>query len=145
MNNCILVASGPCLENIVTRFKSVWPCMSPTSVSMMRPIKKEKRLTPKRKSSLRCLRLNTVGCMSTIAVTRLSTHTNWWDRSGRKLCATVSGKIWPAEVTWTPSWRRRRSRRVCLHTWLSSPRNTIMMKKSAAHRVEKGIMLTARG
>lgn len=34
---------------------------------------------------------------------------------------------------------------VCLNTWLSSPKNTIMMKKSAAHRVEKGIMLTARG
>lgn len=34
---------------------------------------------------------------------------------------------------------------VCLCTWLSSPKNTIMMKKSAAHRVEKGIMLTARG
>lgn len=34
---------------------------------------------------------------------------------------------------------------VCLYTWLSSPKNTIMIKKSAAHRVEKGIMLTARG
>lgn len=30
-------------------------------------------------------------------------------------------------------------------TWLSSPRKTIMIKKKAAHRGEKGIMLTARG
>lgn len=101
MHYRIVVASGPCLEKFIVIFKDVnpclqivvsvcvWPCVSPTSVSMMRPIKKEKRLTPRRKSSLRCLRLNKVGCMSTIAVTRLSTHTNWWDRNDRKLHVTV--------------------------------------------------------
>lgn len=53
---------------------------NPTSMSMMRPIRKENRDTAKRKSSLRFLRRNTAGYMSTTAVTRLSTHTNWWER-----------------------------------------------------------------
>lgn len=36
--------------------------------------------------------------------------------------------------------------RACiLCTWLSRPKKTIIMKKRAAHRGEKGIMLTARG
>lgn len=62
----------------------VVPEAGPTSISMIRPTKKEKRLTPKRKSSLRFLRRNTAGYMSTTAVTRLSTHTNWWGVGEKK-------------------------------------------------------------
>lgn len=47
-----------------------------TSVSMMRPMKKESTATARMKSSLRCLRRKVDGYMSTTAVTRLSTHTN---------------------------------------------------------------------
>ncbi len=32
-----------------------------------------------------------------------------------------------------------------IHTWLSNPRSTIMMKKKQAHSGETGIMDTARG
>lgn len=32
-----------------------------------------------------------------------------------------------------------------LSTWLSKPRKTIMIKKRAAHKGDKGIMDTARG
>lgn len=47
-----------------------------TSVSMMRPRKKDTIATARMKSSLRFLRRKTEGYISTTAVTRLSTHTN---------------------------------------------------------------------
>lgn len=52
-----------------------------TSVSMMSPMRKDTTATARMKSSLRFLRRKVVGYMSTMAVTRLSTHTNW---SGEK-------------------------------------------------------------
>lgn len=58
------------------------------------------------------------------------------------ICSYFGSNVW-CKSDLTPIVEEKN--RVCLHTWLSSPRNTIMMKKSAAHRVEKGIMLTARG
>lgn len=84
----------------------VWSrSVTPTSISMMRPMKKEKRLTANRKSSLRFLRLNTAGYMSTTAVTRLSTHTNWQEMRGKakwtRLVLFVSYnevKTWSANI-----------------------------------------------
>lgn len=123
----------------------VVPEVGPTSISMMRPTKKEKRLTPKRKSSLRFLRRNTAGYMSTTAVTRLSTHTNWWD-VGEKKGALVQFTTNTEYVDNLYDSHCVNCRCACtLCTWLSSPKKTIMMKKRAAHRGEKGIMLTARG
>lgn len=58
--------------------------MTPTSISMTRPMRKETRTTANRKSSRRYFRRNTAGYMSTMAVTRLSTHTNWC-RRGEKV------------------------------------------------------------
>lgn len=49
-----------------------------TSMSMIRPTKKDRKDMAKRKSSLRYFWRNTAGYISTMAVTRLSTHTNWW-------------------------------------------------------------------
>lgn len=43
---------------------------------MMRPMRNETMATAKMKSSLRFLRRKVLGYMSTMAVTRLSTHTN---------------------------------------------------------------------
>lgn len=53
------------------------PVLALTSVSMIRPMRKEVTDTPKMRSSLRFFFRNTWGYMSTSAVTRLSTHTNW--------------------------------------------------------------------
>lgn len=51
--------------------------LRPTSVSMMSPMRKDTTATARMKSSLRFLRRKVEGYMSTMAVTRLSTHTNW--------------------------------------------------------------------
>lgn len=115
---------------------SVWP---PTSVNMMRPTRKETRLTANRKSSRRFLRRNTSGYMSTTAVTRLSTHTNW--RSSTEEKKRTRSII-------NHCFMEKKGSKLTLtfyFTWLSSPRKTIMMKKRAAQRGEKGIMVTARG
>lgn len=50
--------------------------LRPTSVSMMSPRRKDTTATPRMNSSLRFLRRKVEGYMSTMAVTRLSTHTN---------------------------------------------------------------------
>lgn len=115
---------------------SVW---TPTSVNMMRPTRKETRLTANRKSSRRFLRRNTSGYMSTTAVTRLSTHTNWRSSTGeKKRTRSIINHC----------FMEKKGSKLTLtfyFTWLSSPRKTIMMKKRAAQRGEKGIMVTARG
>lgn len=58
-----------------------------TSVSMTSPTRKEVTDTPRMRTSLRFFLRNTRGCMSTSAVTRLSTHTNCrsgWRIGGRE-------------------------------------------------------------
>lgn len=55
-----------------------------TSISMISPMRKERMHTTSKKSSLRFLRRNTVGNISTMAVTRLSTHTNFIKEKKKK-------------------------------------------------------------
>lgn len=60
-----------------------------TSISMISPTKKDTMHTTNKKSSLRFLRRNTVGYMSTMAVTRLSTQTNY-DKTDKENKTTAS-------------------------------------------------------
>lgn len=123
-----------------------------TSVSMMSPMRKETTDTARMKSSLRFLRRKVEGYMSIMAVTRLSTHTNWSREKQEAWYMCRSVPVWMGMFILL-IWKKEKedSSVLCLCgiyvvlTWLSSPRKTIIMKKQQAHRGEKGIMDTARG
>lgn len=82
-----------------------------TSVSMTSPTRKEVTDTPRMRTSLRFFLRNTRGYMSTSAVTRLSTHTNWTRGRG------VGGQARhhpPTEKLRQPALAHRSRRQPCL-------------------------------